>query len=324
MCDLIEGMGASGRKRGKVFALGGLLLLCLLWAADSLRGDLLPPSAANALPSLERQAMQFALLAVAAAVVALFCKSEWPSVRQFGQWIMVGVGLFLVPALLVHASHERISDLSRVALFSLVPVFALVFEPYFGNGSDSLSKDGLIAGLVAVAGTFCVFPVDVPGSIAAGGAFCALIGAAGCIAAANCGAVSLATEWSGRSLLAFVAIMCGSAAAGFALASALTEEPSWSWSGLPSELGWWAMVEWPALLLLFWLMRRMSAVQMTTRFLLAPLIANIVSLLLLRPNVSLRAGLGLLMIAAGAAWLLFRPKSQNERDSLPPLFVSNE
>jgi drug/metabolite transporter (DMT)-like permease len=77
------------------------------------------------------------------------------------------------------------------------------------------------------------------------------------------------------------------------------------------------------LLLLFWLMRRMSAVPMTTRFLLAPLIANIVSLLLLRPTVSLRAGLGLLLIAAGAGWLLFRPESETN-DSLPPLFVSNE
>jgi drug/metabolite transporter (DMT)-like permease len=56
---------------------------------------------------------------------------------------------------------------------------------------------------------------------------------------------------------------------------------------------------------------------------LAPLIANIVSLLLLRPTVSLRAGLGLLLIAAGAGWLLFRPESETN-DSLPPLFVSNE
>jgi drug/metabolite transporter (DMT)-like permease len=317
-------MGASARKRDKAFMLAEFLLLCLLWAADSLRGDLLPPSAASALPLLERQALQFALLAVAAAVVAVFCRAEWPRGRRLGHCVLVGVGLFLVPALLIHISREWISDLSRVALFSLVPVFALVFEPYFGSGSDSLSKSGLIAALAAVAGTFCVFPVDIPGSKAAGGAFCVLIGAAACIAAANCGAVTIAADLPGRSLLAMVAIMSGSAAAGFALASALTEHPTWSWSELRPEFGWWAAVEWPSLLLLFWLMRRMSAVQMTTRFLLAPLIANIVSLFLLRPTVSFRAGLGLLLIAAGAGWLLFKPKGEDERDSLPPLFVSNE
>jgi drug/metabolite transporter (DMT)-like permease len=306
-------MGASARKRGKAFTMAGFLLLCLLWAADSLRGDLLPPSAASTLPILARQALQFALLAVAAAVAAMLCRAEWPRGRRLRQCVLVGVGLFLVPALLIHFSREWISDLSRVALFSLVPVFALVFEPYFASGSDSLSKSGLIASLAGVAGTLLVFPVDVPGSIAAGASFCVLIGAAACIAAANCGAVSVAADLPGRSLLAMVAIMSGSAAAGFALASELAERPIWSWSGLSSEFEWWAAVEWPALLVLFWLMRRMSAVQMTTRFLLAPLIGNIVSLLLLRPTVGLRAGLGLLLIAAGAGWLLFRPESENER-----------
>jgi drug/metabolite transporter (DMT)-like permease len=322
-------MGSSARKRDKAFTMVGFLLLCLLWAADSLRGDLFPPSAVSALPLLERQALRFALLAVAAAAVAGFLRAQWPRGRRLGHCVLVGIGLFLLPALLVHISREWISDLSRVALFSLVPVFALVFEPYFGSGSESLSKSGLIAALGAVVGTLCVFPVDVPESIAAGGAFLVLIGAAACIAAANCGAVSIAADLSGRSLiprslLPLVSIMSGTAAAGFALASALAEHPTWNWSALSPEFAWWAAVDWPALLVLFWLMRRMSAVQMTTRFLLAPLIANLVSLLLLRPTVGLRAGLGLLLIAAGAGWLLFRPESENERDSLPPLFVSNE
>jgi drug/metabolite transporter (DMT)-like permease len=322
-------MGASARKRDKAFTMAGFLLLCLLWAADSLRGDLLPPSAASISPFLERQALQFALLAVAAAAVAVFLRTEWPRGRRLCHCVLVGIGLFLVPALLVHISREWISDLSRVALFSLVPVFALVFEPYFGSGSESLSKSGLIAALGAVVGTLCVFPVDVPESIAAGGAFLVLIGAAACIAAANCGAVSIAADLPGRSLLPrsllpLVSIMSGSAAAAFGLATALAKHLTWSWSALRPEFAWWAAVEWPALLVLFWLMRRMSAVQMTTRFLLAPLIANLVSLVLLRPMVGLRAGLGLLLITAGAGWLLFRPGSENERDGLPPLFVSNE
>ena len=134
----------------------------------------------------------------------------------------------------------------------------------------------------------------------------------------------MANELLSGSLLPMVAIMSGAAAVGFALTSGFAEHPVWSWMVFSGELKCWAAIEWPALLLLFWLMRRMSAVQMTTRFLLAPLITNLIGLVLLRPTVSFRAGLGLVLIAGGAGWLLFSEESESERDSLPPLFASNE
>ena len=297
--------------------LGGFLLLCLLWAADSLRADLFSP-AADALPPLERQALQFAVPAIAATLTAVLRKAGWPRGRQLVQCILASLGLFVVPALLVHFSREWISELTRVALFSLVPVFALIFEPYIGRGSEALSESRLVAALVAMAGTLCVFPVEMPGSIASGGAFCAVIAAAACIGAANSGAVVLAADLPGGSLAAMAAIMCGAGAAGFALASAVTEHAIWSWNVAGPGLVWSAAVEWPSLLLLFWLMHRMSAVQMTTRFLLAPLIANLISLILLRPTVNLRAALGLLLIASGTGWLLFKRESEEEHDSVPP------
>jgi drug/metabolite transporter (DMT)-like permease len=306
------------RKRGKTLTLGGFLLLCLLWAAGSLRADLFSLTT-NVLPPLDLQALQFALLAMAAALVAVLRKADWPRSRQIAQCLLAGLGLFVVPALLVHFSRGWISELSRVALFSLVPVFAVVFEPYIGRSSETPSEKRLMAALVAVVGTLCVFPVDVPGSIATGGAFCAVIVAAACVAAANLGAVFIATDLRGRSLAPMVAIMCGVAAVSFALASTVTGNAIWSWHAFRTELAWSAAVEWPALLLLFWLMRRMSAVRMTTRFLLAPLIANLIGLLLLRPTVNLRAALGLLLITSGTGWLLFKRESEEERDDdIPP------
>ena len=55
-------------------------------------------------------------------------------------------------------------------------------------------------------------------------------------------------------------------------------------------------------------MRRMTAVRMTTRFLIAPLLANLIGLAFLRPGVQLRGWLGLSLIALGSGWLLLAPK----------------
>jgi drug/metabolite transporter (DMT)-like permease len=307
-------MAAFGRNRNKLLAITGLLLLCLLWAVDSVRADLFPSAVAHALPRFERQALQFGLLAIGAAVFASVRKAMRPHGRMLGECTLVGLGLFVVPALLLHVSREWISDLPRVALFSLAPVFAVVFEPHIGRGLE-MSRSAMMAALVAVVGTLCVFPVDVPGSVAAGGAFCAVIAAAAFVAAANCRAVFLATELPGQSLAPMITITSGAAAAGFALVSAITEHAIWSWNVLRPELAWTAAIEWPALLLLFWLMRRMSAVRMTTRFLIAPLITNLVGLIVLRPTVSLRAGLGLLFVAIGAGWLLLASENEPQQDS---------
>jgi uncharacterized membrane protein len=52
---------------------------------------------------------------------------------------------------------------------------------------------------------------------------------------------------------------------------------------------------------------------MTTRYLIAPLIANLLSLAFLRPQVQLRSWLGLLLIALGSGWLLLAPAGEPEQ-----------
>ncbi len=94
----------------------------------------------------------------------------------------------------------------------------------------------------------------------------------------------------------------------------LTEHPLWSVGG--AEVAWMVTMTLPSLLL-FWLMRRMNAAAMTTRYVVAPLIANLIGLALLRPTVSLRAGLGLALIAAGAGWLLFARAGKQENTDAP-------
>jgi len=74
----------------------------------------------------------------------------------------------------------------------------------------------------------------------------------------------------------YVTTAAASASVGLLAASAIVEHQQWQ-SIRPDLLSaaWLAAVEVPALWLLFWLMRHMSATRMTTRFLLAPLIAGI-------------------------------------------------
>ena len=297
--------------------MAGLLLLSFLWSLSSLRGDLFPNLTPAPLPYMERQVVSFAVFAAVAALIAVVRGAEWPRGRRLGESILLGVGLFVAPAGLVYLSNESISGQSRVALFSLAPVFAVVVEPYVGSGTGRGSRNGLLAALVAVIGTLCVFPVALPGSIEGGFALFEVVFAAGCVAIANCRAVKLSAELPGRSVMPLAAIAGTSAALGLAVLSAATERAVWNWGAMGPELAWSAVVELPGLLLLFWLMQRMSAARMTTRYVLAPLIAILAVLVLMRPAAGWRTWLGLALMAGGTGWLLFAPDDDADGDSSP-------
>ena len=303
--------------RFKVSPLAGLLLLCFLWSVASLRSDLFPGLTPDSLPPIERQALSFALLAVAAALFSLLRKAQWPDRRRFLAAVLVGLGLFIAPAVSFCFAKEWVGNLTQVALFSITPVFAVVFEPYIDSrASASQSRGGLLAALAAVVGTLRVIPAGAPNSIVVAGAFCVVILAAACVAAANCLAVNTAAQLAQQSIAPMAAIAALSAVGGLVLLSALFERPAWRLNALGPELAWSAVAELPELLLLFWLMRRMSAVRMTTRFVVTPLMASLIGLVLLRPAVGLRAGAGLILMAAGAGWLLFAPETSGP-DALP-------
>ena len=295
--------------------IAGLLLLCFLSSLSSLRSDLLPNLTPVALPQMEGKVLAFALLAVAAAGSAGWRRAEWPRGRKLLDSVLVGVVLFVVPAVLVAAAAPWISSEMRVVLFSLAPVFAVVFEPYIGRGPGAGIRGGLLGGIAAVAGVLCVFPVEAPHSFAAGGALCAVMVAVACVAAANCYAVRIAAELKENSIAPMVAIAGVTASVGLAAASAMTEQVLWRFDALAPSLAWSAGVELPGLLLLFWLMRRMSAARMTTRFVLAPLMAIVVSMAFVRPEVDLRGWLGLLLMAGGEGWLLLAPEDDTAAGS---------
>ena len=80
---------------------------------------------------------------------------------MLGSTVLAGIGLFAVPSVLIEIAKGNIDDATRVALFSLAPVFAVVFEPYLGSGSTSQQRGGLAASLIAVCGSLLVFPLEL-------------------------------------------------------------------------------------------------------------------------------------------------------------------
>ncbi|HEV2485315.1 MAG TPA: DMT family transporter [Terracidiphilus sp.] len=263
---------------------------------------------------MEREALPFALLAIGAGLFAVMRGAKWPHGRQLFASIVISLGLFVAPAILVYLSHEWVSAFTRVALFSLTPVFAVVFEPYVG-GAGSQNRTGLAAALASVVGTLCVFPIDLPVSIQAGAAFAAVVLAAACVAVANCQAVRVASESQKIHLAPMAAVAGATAATGLVAVNALTEGLTWRWRVIGSDLAWSAAVTLPSLFLLFWLMRQLTAARMTTRFVLAPLMAILIGIAMDRPSIEPRTWIGLLLVAGGVGWLLFAPDDKPDANS---------
>jgi drug/metabolite transporter (DMT)-like permease len=291
-----------------------LLLLSFLWASASLRSDLLPSStpSADSSPFLTEGAL-LAVFAIVSAAAALLRKAQWPRGRSLVLPALAGIGLFVAPAVLIAVAKGSIDESTRVALFSLVPVFAVVLEPHLGAASFLQQQGGLAAGLIAVVGTLLVFPLELPQTPAAALAFGGIVLAVASIAAANCLAVRLVNNSSAPSTFSLAAVAAGSAALILIAVSAITERHT-----QPASLfDPWRALDLLALALLFWLMRRTTAVRMTTRFLIAPLLANLIGLAFLRPGVQLRGWLGLSLIALGAGWLLLGPEDEPDRTGSP-------
>ncbi|MGA9585677.1 MAG: hypothetical protein WBQ95_10140 [Terracidiphilus sp.] len=291
-----------------------LLLLCLLWAAAALRPDLLPGSFRVARSSpLASEAVSLALFAVIAAIAAFVYKASWPRGRVLGATVLAGLGLFAVPSVLIEVARGDVDDATRVALFSLAPVFAFVFEPHLGLESTPQQRGGLAASLIAVCGTLLAFPLDLPRSASTAFASCGVVAAVASVAAANCLSVRIVCEQAARSTLSFAAIAVGSAAVALGVWSAVFEQGAWS----ALRFDPWTALDLLPIVLLFWLMGRMTAVRMTTRFLIAPLLANLIGLAYLRPAVQLHGWLGLALIAAGSGWLLLGPEEEPLETVLP-------
>src|SRR3569833_358939 len=163
---LKDPMDQAARRRNGLSTCG-LLLLSLLWAVGWVRADLAPGTRAGMeLSPLWGEAALLGVFAVMAALAGKTLEKRWPTGRAMAISLLAGFGLFVVPAVLAVRAQERIDDATRVALFSLTPMFAVIFEPYLGIAGARETRGGFPAAMIAVAGTFLVFPLELPRSYA--------------------------------------------------------------------------------------------------------------------------------------------------------------
>jgi len=292
-----------------------LILLGLLGCLATLRADLLPDLLPNLLPPLDRECLAlglFSLLSGIASVTSQARKSAWPQGRPLGLAILIGLGFFVVPTMLSEPTVGWISPITRAALFTLTPFFALIFAPYIMQEAGRQNGVSLPAAILAAAGTMLALPISMPASLPAIASFGAIGLAAACVAATTCLAVAVFHPHESASrarepapgIASFAAIATATACLGIGAIAAFREPHSWHLDALPSSLGWEAAIELPALLLFFWLIPRTTAPRIATRFTLTLLFPILIGAPLLGSHLTLRDWIGVAMMAAGTAYLL--------------------
>lgn len=311
MLKSLKGRGGTGRQW---LPIGGLLLLSLLWALRWVRADLEPGAAAGGgLGPWLNEAALLGSFAAISGIAGAVLKKRWPTGKVAIKSVLVGIGLFFVPAALNAVIQSRIDDVTRVAMFSMTPLFAVIFERHLRTEDERAGeiRGGFLAAMIAVAGTLLVFPVELPRSYGSALALFGVVAAAAVVAAANCVGGEIAQS-QGVSRLTLAAVSSGSATLLLCMVGLIWHRNGSSSAGIDA----WVLADMVALALLFWLMRRVSAAQMTTRFLIAPLLANVISLAYLRPHVGIQSWIGLALIAAGAGWLVFGQTEARNTETL--------
>ena len=108
--------------------------------------------------------------------------------------------------------------------------------------------------------------------------------------------------------------MCAASAITFAAASAFYERTRWQFPPGATQLVWLVLFDLPPLILLFWLLSRISATRMTARFILAPLFTVLAGIALEQPQITTRMIIGVALLAVGATWLLLANESDESAD----------
>ena len=285
-----------------------LLLLCLLGSLGPLHNEFGPAVVHPAVRPWLLPAWPFFLAAILAAAFTVLLRIPWPSARYFHSTILIGIGLFVLPSLTLLCVKTRIDPFTQVTLLALTPVFTVVFQPYFAP-SSSVPRHALAAAIAAAAGLQLVFPFQLPGTIAAFTAWLALLLAVVVMAAAYCSATHLASQLPLSSAAPLAAIACAACTVALLLAGVVEHAFGVTLAAPPIGVLWLVLVDTPSILLLFWLLPRISASRITACFILSPLFSTLASIALMRPSLTLRDGLGLTLAGAGSVWLLLAPVS---------------
>jgi drug/metabolite transporter (DMT)-like permease len=294
-------------KRSVWFTFGALCLLSSsAWVAE--------PFGASTLPSLERQGLLYLVVGLAAV---LFSSRSSPLRTKQQPWAaaaLASLGFFAIPAIAIEFASGAVPEITRSALFAIVPIVVVVVLTVVETGSmERNTRRALAPALVGLGGLLLLLPLSFTNS-SRGNAMIAVVCAAVIL-------VGIASVWLYRLLPQFelsdaVAVVCLANAVLLLICAWASRAVVWDRSSLLSLLSWSSLVDVAEVLLLLWLLRRMPPVQFASRYLLIPLLTVLEAYVLLRPELTLRIGAGAILLATGAGILLLPHPAEEEVVSL--------
>ncbi|GGG81412.1 hypothetical protein [Edaphobacter dinghuensis] len=270
--------------------------LCLLSASSWL----LPEGGADE-SSIAQQGFFYGIIGLLAC--AFSYRSIWARVSRGDLlWLKaaaMSILLLGVPVVAVEWTRDGISDINCAALFALVPFVIVVVA--IGRELEPGVRRFFVPALISFGGVLLLLPFNFPTSPRGQIVFAVLLVVVALVGFGSERIYSLLRELGTLESLAIVFL----ANAVFLMACGLTGLSTVSSRSVASYLlsirSLYSLVE---LLLLVWLLRAMSPVRLATRYLLVPLLSVLEGIAFLRPPLTLRMGAGLVLLVAGATYLL--------------------
>ncbi len=230
--------------------------------------------------------------------------------QQPWRWRLVfsGIGSLGAPALLLFLGRQQLSSVMAVAIQASAPLLVALVINF--TSDDSGSQPRLGPGLTALAGVLLVFPVALPASSHGWFGFCLYLGAT-CLSAASSVIChrEMVREPAGRAF--FVVAASNALVLLLSVLVCITATSNWPALEVAFSSANLIAITLSAggLIGVVYLLRTTSPLVVTSRFILAPLIAALEAYVLLRPTLSFRALAGaVLMLIGGFACVRENPE----------------
>lgn len=266
--------------------------LCLLLSSSWM----LPSGATDESP-ITQQGCFYGLVGLVALIFAYRrIRLQWHACLRVAA---VSILLLGVPAVLGEWARDGISDISRAALFALVPFVVVMVAA--ARESETGVRRFSIPALISFGGVLLLLPFSFPTAPRGQIVFGILLIAVALVGYASEAIYHLLRRFETVEALAVVSL----ANAVFLIVCHFANLPSAeSWSGVSSLLSVHSLYNLAELLLLIWLLREMSPVRLAVRYLVVPLFTVLEGFAFLHPPLTIRMGAGLVLLVAGASYLL--------------------
>jgi len=265
---------------------------------------------------LLRSAAPLVLFAAIASLRAIVRRpARFRVVPSLASSALIALCLFVLPAILNLVAVRGLSLLTLIGLTSLIPVFCAVLEPHLNpTRSPRSGNAALFASLAGFSGVLLIFPFTLPDSGAAAIALAAGLAAPFSVALGYCLLIRCAAAGPPMlvvgirsTLTAAIALVAIALCSGRPLSIGVVASPV---ALLPIAIA--ALFQAAAIGLLFRLARHLSATRLAAPQPISLLFAVLIEAVLLQQPISAPIAIGLLLLAAGAAALLFVHSSDEE------------